>query len=173
MNRSIRLEQVHIPEPCHADWSAMVGDERTRFCDACGKHVHDLSARSRREGEALLAEHTGGRLCVQMTLDYQGRPVTRDGPRAWPVVRWVWPAASAAVALTLALLGCRKQEASVVAGGIRAPTTQTQLAGAIAPSVMLMGDIDIPSTTQPSTQPATHPAVLRGKIVAPTTPSAD
>ena len=169
MSRSIRLEQVHIPEPCSADWSTMAGDERTRFCEACGKHVHDLSARSRVEAEAIV-NASGGKLCVQMTLDYQGRPITRDGWRAWLVARWVWPAASAAVALTLAMIGCRKQR-GVVAGGISAYPGSMQVRTAGTPSVQVMGDVDPTCATQPETQPSTQPSMVLGEIEPTTMPA--
>ena len=60
-------DQVPIPEPCGEDWDAMDGDERRRFCRSCAKHVHDLSAVSAPEAEALLAD---GDRCVR----YRARP---------------------------------------------------------------------------------------------------
>ncbi len=52
-----------VPKPCHADWSAMSGDERKRFCGECGKHVYNLSAMTEREAQNF-ADETQGRECV-------------------------------------------------------------------------------------------------------------
>lgn len=44
----------------------MPGDARRRFCDACGKHVHDLSARTPAETAEFLREHAGTTACVRL-----------------------------------------------------------------------------------------------------------
>jgi hypothetical protein len=54
------------------DWASMSGDQRQRFCDACGRHVHDLSACTREEAERLL-QATDGDLCAAVSLDASGR----------------------------------------------------------------------------------------------------
>ena len=69
----------------------MPGDERTRFCDRCSKHVHDLSARTEIEARELLARHRGSRLCVRVARDSRGMVVFR--------------AAGAAAVLSLAACG--------------------------------------------------------------------
>jgi hypothetical protein len=38
------LKQITIPSPCHANWDSMTGDDRTRFCQECGKSVVNLAA---------------------------------------------------------------------------------------------------------------------------------
>ncbi|MFT4975720.1 MAG: hypothetical protein ACI8S6_001613 [Myxococcota bacterium] len=50
----MRRDDIPIPEPCTADWSAMTGDEGRRFCGQCSKHVHNLSAMTEPEAEAVL-----------------------------------------------------------------------------------------------------------------------
>jgi hypothetical protein len=74
-------EQVRIADPCHADWDAMRGDERARFCGACTRHVHDLSAMTDREARALLASTPN--VCVRYAVDADGRirHVSRRVPR--------------------------------------------------------------------------------------------
>lgn len=52
-----------VPKPCHAEWSAMDGDERKRFCGECGKHVYNLSAMTQGEAQKF-ADETQGRECV-------------------------------------------------------------------------------------------------------------
>lgn len=72
------LATLRIAEPCHADWTAMTGDQRSRHCAACDLHVTDLTQLTRAEAEALLATRTpGGRVCVRFTVDAAGQVVTR------------------------------------------------------------------------------------------------
>ncbi|MFT4625346.1 MAG: hypothetical protein ACI8PZ_004014 [Myxococcota bacterium] len=63
----------HIADPCHADWSAMTGDDRRRFCVECTQHVHDLSAMSEPEAHDLLDALDEGRLCVRYAVRPDGR----------------------------------------------------------------------------------------------------
>jgi hypothetical protein len=60
------LENARIGTPCDADWDAMAGDERVRFCDACGKNVYNLSALPRAEAERLLVERGCPKLNLQV-----------------------------------------------------------------------------------------------------------
>lgn len=64
-------ERLPIPKPCPADWRAMSGDERQRFCGSCNKHVHDLSAMTEPEAEALVS--SGRDLCVRYSVQPDGR----------------------------------------------------------------------------------------------------
>lgn len=50
----------------------MRGDEQTRFCDVCEKHVHDLTARTEEEARALLDASRGTRICVRYAKDARG-----------------------------------------------------------------------------------------------------
>lgn len=50
------LDVVRIATPCTERWSEMVGDDRRRHCGRCDKTVVDLTALTRAEAEALLAE---------------------------------------------------------------------------------------------------------------------
>lgn len=69
----MKTTQLHIPEPCSADWAEMTGDEKRKFCDACAKHVHDLSAMTLREAEEVLqSDRESGHLCVRYAYDAQG-----------------------------------------------------------------------------------------------------
>lgn len=44
----------------------MPGDARRRFCDACGKHVHDLSGRTPAETAEFVRERAGTTACVRL-----------------------------------------------------------------------------------------------------------
>src|SRR5262249_41437362 len=65
VNANRLLNQLIIPTPCRADWDAMTGDDRVRFCSSCGKHVYNLSAMESDEAEGLLRDE-GGKLCARL-----------------------------------------------------------------------------------------------------------
>lgn len=48
-----------VASPCDAKWSEMEGDERSRFCRACEKHVYDLSMLEPEEIVDLIHENEG------------------------------------------------------------------------------------------------------------------
>lgn len=56
--------RIPIAAPCPADWAAMEGDGPHRHCRTCDKTVHDVSALSPDEAEALLAA-PGAPPCVR------------------------------------------------------------------------------------------------------------
>lgn len=61
----MKTTDLPIPEPCNADWEAMTGDERRRFCAMCQKHVTDISTFTEREADAFLDANPEA--CVQYT----------------------------------------------------------------------------------------------------------
>lgn len=71
------LDRIDIESSCPADWERMRGDDRVRFCGKCRQHVYDLSAMSRAEAVALLAEKEG-RACVRLRRRPDGRVVSAD-----------------------------------------------------------------------------------------------
>ena len=52
-----------IEKPCPANWDEMKGDEKRRFCEHCQLHVHNLSAMTQAEQQALVTS-AGDRKCV-------------------------------------------------------------------------------------------------------------
>lgn len=80
MSRRIRsLETMRTPEPCAADWDAMRGNDRVRFCEHCAHAVHDLSSMTRKDALRLVRQ-SQGRLCVRYTTLPGGRVKTLDPP---------------------------------------------------------------------------------------------
>jgi hypothetical protein len=73
------LRRVRIASPCPADWDAMYGDDRVRFCSKCELNVFNLSAMTRAEAERLVVNREG-RLCVRFYRRGDGTILTRDCP---------------------------------------------------------------------------------------------
>ncbi|MCB9742787.1 MAG: hypothetical protein H6741_11885 [Alphaproteobacteria bacterium] len=104
-------DQLPIPEPCHADWGAMQGDARKRFCQSCTKHVHDLSAMTEPEAKAVLQQPE---VCVRYTAEPDGAIRFKPSRRR----RFASAlAAAAGVALALPQAGCGVAQASASSGG--------------------------------------------------------
>ena len=66
------MRMLPIARPCRESFDAMRGDDKTRFCEKCEKHVYDLSARTEEEARALFREKRGERTCVRFAKDASG-----------------------------------------------------------------------------------------------------
>ena len=75
----IPLEAIRVAAPCSADWNAMHGDDRARFCGSCQKNVYNLSALTRAEAEALILEKEG-HVCVRFYQRADGTVLTQECP---------------------------------------------------------------------------------------------
>src|SRR3954469_22430809 len=113
------LEQIQIPKPCPVDWDSMPGDARRRYCGACGRHMHNLSAMPCAEAERFVAESDGGSSCVQVTRRWSGKVLTLDYAR--PERRpgagapwWYWGGVATIIAAITAVIMPRSR----VAGGM-------------------------------------------------------
>ena len=76
----MRANEIPIASPCSADWRTMKASDTKRFCDACQKHVHDLSAMTPEGARALLASPPTEGLCVRYLHDAHGDIVFRRAP---------------------------------------------------------------------------------------------
>lgn len=77
------LEQVVVASPCSARWEDMRGDDKVRHCAQCNLNVHNFSAMTRDEANALLADRmngTTGRLCGRFYRRADGTVITQDCP---------------------------------------------------------------------------------------------
>ena len=73
----MKRADLRIDSPCSADWSTMTREGQKRFCDACKKHVHDLSAMTPAEARAVLDAPRAKELCVRYLYDDQGNILFR------------------------------------------------------------------------------------------------
>jgi hypothetical protein len=149
------LDGLDVAEPCKASWDEMKGDERRRHCALCKLDVHDLSAYTRAEAEALVRS-ASGRFCARFRRRADGTVVTADcGPARRRIARRLLALRTAACALFAFLAGC----------GGRAERGE----GGIATS---------PPAASPATTPETTPPELEvmgdvcttemlGRIIAP------
>jgi len=62
-----------ISQPCYQDWDAMEGDDKRRFCDQCQLHVHNLSAMSPAEQQALLSQRRPRQCIAYVATDHSIR----------------------------------------------------------------------------------------------------
>jgi hypothetical protein len=137
------LENIRIASPCSANWNAMQGNDRKRFCGDCKLNVYNLSGMTRYDAENLL-RLSEGRLCVRYFQRPDGTIITQDCPVGWAKVKQrVSVFAAAAFSLILSLFGAmfvvstfsRRQVVGQVAfpRATPTPTPRTEpLMGAIA-----------------------------------------
>ena len=101
MNPSLTiLDTIRIASPCSAAWNDMTGDERSRFCGSCHKHVYNIAAMTADEAIQLIQEREG-RLCARLFRRADGTVLTADcpvGARAvWRRSKQLFVAGAAAV----------------------------------------------------------------------------
>jgi hypothetical protein len=112
------IASFKIPSPCPMDWDRMHGDDRVRFCELCGKNVHDLTVLTPDEAASFLSvvREKGERRCVRLYQRADGalttsscQPAVADEARPWQftiraimaviagwaavlgLARWFWP----------------------------------------------------------------------------------
>ncbi|MEE2828445.1 MAG: hypothetical protein VX498_04585 [Myxococcota bacterium] len=74
------LARVRVASPCQQSWDQMQGDDRSRVCGSCAKHVYNLSGMSSDEALALISRRQG-RLCVRFYRRSDGTILTGDCPK--------------------------------------------------------------------------------------------
>lgn len=104
-------DSLPIAKPCHVDFDAMTRGDKSRFCGACKKHVHELTKLTESEARTLLAAPSAEGLCVRYVHDDLGHVVFRDSFRDRPIpastlIRAKRVLQTALVALPLSLTAC-------------------------------------------------------------------
>lgn len=80
------LDHIRIAVPCAADWDAMYGNEKVRFCAECRLNVYNLSEMSKDEAEGFLI-NSEGRVCIRLYQRHDGTIITRNCPAGLAAVR--------------------------------------------------------------------------------------
>lgn len=80
------LENIRVSSPCQADWDAMAGDDRARFCLECNQNVYNLSAMTRAQATSLVSD-SPGKLCARFSLRPDGTLLTLEPAAATYVSR--------------------------------------------------------------------------------------
>ncbi len=75
METDENLGPFTIPTPCPMDWDQMPGDERRRYCAACGKHVYNLNAMRPDERASLTSKALSGEdeVCGRLDHRFEGK----------------------------------------------------------------------------------------------------
>jgi hypothetical protein len=147
------LPVVQIASPCNADWNAMSGDDRVRFCGQCNKNVYNLSSLTSDEGAALVREKEG-RLCVRFYRRGDGTMLTADCPVGLRRARFRKLALSG---VGLGILAAGAWAAAATMGGGARPMP---LMGAPPPTPQIVA--------HPIAAPEPPPRMLMGEVAMPT-----
>jgi hypothetical protein len=166
------LNNIKIASPCPANWDAMNGSDKVRFCGECKLNVYNLSGMNKVEAENLL-RNTEGRLCVRYFKRADGTVITQDCPVGWRAMKKrVSNFAVAICTLLLGILGTfaftsdNKNNGKLIARLIPVLTTPTPA----PPEYPLMGAIAVPSPSPKQTPKATPtPKVKMGIMIKPGT----
>ncbi len=161
------LDRIQIASPCSADWAAMSGDDRRRFCAQCQLHVYNLSAMTQLEAEALLA-NAKGRVCTRFFRRGDGTVMTRDCPIGLRQrLKRTWARACALASALLLFAGCRRAEepGAVRSNPVPAHAPPVEM-GDVAVPREIKGEASIAPQLQPVPQQA-PPRALMGKVKVP------
>ena len=169
------LDNIRVASPCSADWNAMYGDERKRFCAACKLNVYNLSDMSRNEAENFLMA-SEGRVCVRYFRRSDGTVLTKDCPVGWQAVKQrVSRVATATFSLVVGtffgLLGLRaadslvsilpmgdvpaieEEETRIESGGV---DRSYVILGEVGPTMEVEGLVDLTEFRKVTKQPNDH-----------------
>ncbi len=153
------LDSIKVASPCSADWNAMIGNERQRYCGQCKLNVYNLSGMTKQDAESLLM-NAEGRVCARFFRRADGTVLTRDCPVGWAALKKrmsrVWTAVATVVLTAVSGIGIVNLASSVnepLMGEIpieRVPQEEEPLMGAVVaeetpePEMgkMMMGDVD-------------------------------
>jgi len=140
------LPVIEVPTPCPMDWNVMTGDERSRFCAHCQRHVHDLSTMRRDEVADLLCREAG-ELCVRFERTADGAVRTLDYEPADRARRWgEWLKSGAFAVLCVLTVG-------VVTIPLTTPTLGRVGPRVTPPPIAPSSGAATPAPTTPTTPP--------------------
>jgi len=143
------LDNIKVASPCSANWDAMYGNNRMRFCGECKLNVYNLSGMTRQEAENLVI-NAEGRLCVKFYRRQDGTIITQNCPIGWEKVKARAKVyATAAFSMLMTFLGgmfvvstlSSKSRTTAIGTMIAKPTPTP------TPSYPIMGAIAVNSNT--------------------------
>jgi hypothetical protein len=147
------LKNIRIASPCSADWDAMRGDDRKRFCGQCKLNVYNLSGMTQYDAEHLLRMNEG-RLCVRYFQRPDGTVLTQDCPVGWAKVKQRVTFITAAVfSMIVSLFGAiflvsSFRRPQVMMGDVvSARPTPTPTPASTPDEIPLMGAVAVPKQT--------------------------
>ncbi|MGC4093267.1 MAG: hypothetical protein QM756_36330 [Polyangiaceae bacterium] len=161
---------LDLPNPCDVEWDSMQGDDRTRFCGACGRNVVNLSVLS--ADEAVEAVENGSCVSFECRSDATIVTHTEDRPRSSSAGLVLMVAATLA-----ATLGCTRRggsdvaalpppEATVARNEIAPPSAAPEVTPTPTSSPETSESCPLPSASaqaSPPTPSSSPPVRLRGK----------
>ncbi len=163
----MHANEIPIATPYGADWRTMKPTDNKRFCDACKKHVHDLSAMTQDEARAVLASPPVEGLCVRYLHDAHGDIVFQPIAPTFLVraKRLAMMAAAAALPMAMAACGGGASNPPPMMGAVACPTPPipepSASASAVAPEVLIptMGapPAQVPQAAPSAIAPAATP----------------
>lgn len=105
-------KQIEIRTPCSADWEAMIGNDRVRFCEHCNLSVNDLTQLTPKRVRRLILK-SKGRLCVRYGRRPDGSPILKTlPPKLHTIGRRASRIAAGAFTATLSLTSAVPQSAA-------------------------------------------------------------
>ena len=156
------LNSIKIASPCSADWNAMVGNERQKYCGDCKLNVYNLSGMTRQEAENFLMQ-AEGRVCVRYFKRADGTVLTQDCPVGWKAVRQrVSKTAAAFASLIFAALSSFGLASYFAKTKIESPTMGTITSKTINPE---MGEFAVDENSNTPTMG--KPQFVMGAMAAP------
>jgi hypothetical protein len=121
MSKRSLIDSIEVKSPCSADWNAMTGSERVRFCSHCNLSVNNISTLTRKQAMRLVRE-SRGRICVRYVKNQvDNSPVFAE--RLYQITRRAGIAAGVlSASLSFGTLAYAQSES--VSTGKDSPTTQ-------------------------------------------------
>ena len=163
------LQNLKIASPCSADWNAMVGDERKRFCGECKLNVYNLSGMTSYDAENLL-RNSEGRLCVRYFQRPDGTVLTKDCPVGWArIKRRMAVTAGALCTVLLTIMNGLFLFSLIGKSGRKQITKRLPVPFSTPTPEPLMGAIAMPTpkaTPKPTPKPDSKDRPMMGKIVS-------